>query len=86
MREAARLFHSRWAGRGVELAAAVAMLTETLFPAPIYRNYGKMIVEGRATFGRSGIPTKDLALFASLAEAQGIGHPINQLLQGLVQA
>jgi 3-hydroxyisobutyrate dehydrogenase-like beta-hydroxyacid dehydrogenase len=53
---------------GVDPRAVVDMLTQTLFPAPIYQSYGKMIAEKNAAFGHSPIPAKDLGLFETTAE------------------
>ena len=38
---------------GVDAMAAVKMLTQTLFPSPIYRNYGKAIAEIAGTCSSS---------------------------------
>ena len=45
---------------GVHPMAAVRMLTETLFPSPIYRSYGSAIAEKKHALNTSPIPAKDL--------------------------
>ena len=65
---------------GVDPLAAVNMLTETLFPAPIYRNYGRAIAEKRNVLGTSPIPAKDLGLFHRLAQEHDRPNPITQTL------
>lgn len=65
---------------GVDAMAAVNMLTETLFLAPIYRNYGKAIAEKKNLLITSQIPAKDLGLFSRLAEEHARANPITQML------
>ncbi len=65
---------------GVDATAAVNMLTETLFPAPIYRSYGKAFVERKNPMSTSKIPAKDLSLFGRLAEEHAQSNPITQAL------
>ena len=65
---------------GVDVTVAVKMLTETLFPSPIYRNYGKAIAEGKNLLSASQIPAKDLGLFSRLAQEHALPHPITQML------
>ena len=57
---------------GVDPRAVVDMLTQTLFPAPIYQSYGKRIAEGTASFGQSKIPLKDVGLFRRTAREGGV--------------
>jgi 3-hydroxyisobutyrate dehydrogenase-like beta-hydroxyacid dehydrogenase len=71
---------------GVDAAAAVKMLTETLFPSPIYRNYGKAIAEKTNVINTSPIPAKDLGLFSQLAEEHALPHPITQTLLQLTNS
>lgn len=52
---------------GVDPKAVVNMLTNTLFTAPIYQSYGKMLAEGTDSFGQSKIPMKDIGLFIKTA-------------------
>ncbi len=70
----------------VDATAAVKMLTETLFPSPIYRNYGKAIAEKKNSFSASQIPAKDLGLFSRLAEEHALPHPITQMLLQLTNS
>ena len=65
---------------GVDARAAVNMLTETLFPSPIYRSYGAAIAEKKHVTNASPIPAKDLGLFRQLAEEYALPHPITQTL------
>ena len=71
---------------GVDAMAAVKVLTETLFPSPIYRNYGKAIAEKKDVLNASRIPAKDLRLFSRLAEEQALPHPIAQALLRLTSS
>ncbi len=68
---------------GLDPQAVVDMLTETLFPSPIYRNYGRMIAEGRSTIGQSPIPAKDLGLFKDAAGAVASSAAIASLVLDL---
>lgn len=65
---------------GVDTTAAVKMLTETLFPSPIYRSYGAAIAEKKHVINASPIPAKDLGLFHQLAEEYALPDPITQTL------
>ena len=71
---------------GVDTMAAVKMLTETLFPSPIYRSYGSAIAEKKHVINTSPIPAKDLGLFRQLAEEFALPHPITQTLLHLANA
>ena len=71
---------------GVDAIAAVRMLTETLFPSPIYRNYGTAIAEKKNGFNTSPIPAKDLRLFRHVAEEHALPHPITQMLLQLTDS
>ncbi len=71
---------------GVDAMAAVKMLTETLFPSPIYRNYGTAIAEKKPVLHTSLIPAKDLGLFSHLAEEHALPHPLTQVLLQLTNA
>ena len=53
---------------GVDVKAMVDMLTQTLFPSPIYATYGMMIAEKKLVFSQSDIPRKDLGLLQSVAQ------------------
>jgi len=69
---------------GVDPKAVVDMLTTTLFAAPIYQSYGKMIAEKTAPAMQGGIPFKDLGLFRRTAERVGSPTPISGRLHDLV--
>jgi 3-hydroxyisobutyrate dehydrogenase-like beta-hydroxyacid dehydrogenase len=70
---------------GADPVAAVDMLTATLFPAPIYRTYGRMLAEKKASLGESPIPAKDLGLFSQLAKENELPNPIARTLLELVR-
>lgn len=65
---------------GLDPQAVVDMLTTTLFPSPIYQNYGRAIAQGTASIESSPIPMKDLGLFRSAAHAAGSPAVISNLL------
>jgi 3-hydroxyisobutyrate dehydrogenase-like beta-hydroxyacid dehydrogenase len=73
---------------GVDPKAVVEMLTQapTLFPAPIYQNYGKRIAEHpkAAFFNQSKIPSKDINLFRKTARQVDSPTPISDLLSNLL--
>jgi 3-hydroxyisobutyrate dehydrogenase-like beta-hydroxyacid dehydrogenase len=69
---------------GVDPKAVVDMLTTTLFAAPIYQSYGKMLV-AKAPVMQSAIPHKDLGLFKQIAGQVGSPAPIAHHLLELVQ-
>ena len=68
---------------GLDTKAVIDMLTQTLFPAPIYQTYGRMIAEGTSTIGQSPIPAKDLALFKNAAQSVTSPQAIASLLIAL---
>lgn len=70
---------------GANAGAVVDMLTQTLFPAPIYQSYGKMIAEGTATFGQSEIPLKDVGLFIKTAREVESPTPFARHLYDLLR-
>ena len=70
---------------GFDPKAAIDMLTQTLFPAPIYQSYGRMIAEKTATFSQSDIPLKDIGLFKKTAEQVASPAPISGLLLDLLK-
>jgi 3-hydroxyisobutyrate dehydrogenase-like beta-hydroxyacid dehydrogenase len=70
---------------GVDPKAVVDMLTQTLFPAPIYQRYGKMIVEKTVTFNQSKIALKDIGLFKKTAQQVESPTPIASLLSDLLR-
>jgi len=69
---------------GVDARAVVEMLTTTLFPAPIYQSYGKMIADKTVPFTQSQIPKKDLGLFLRTAEQVDSPAPLSSQLYDLV--
>ena len=73
-------------GAGVDRSAAVNMLAESVFPMPIFRNYGTVLAAGKTAFVASDIPAKDLGLFARLASDHSQPNPIGRLLMKLTLA
>ncbi len=71
---------------GVDPKAVVDMLTHTLFPAPIYQSYGKMIAEKTVTFNQSAIALKDAGLFKNTAQQVESPTPIASLLYDLLRS
>ncbi|GHO42365.1 NAD(P)-dependent oxidoreductase [Ktedonospora formicarum] len=71
---------------GVDPRAVVDMLTQTLFDAPIYRSYGKMIAEKNAPFGQSKIPLKDIGLFKNAAQQVDSSTPLASFLYDLLSS
>ncbi len=71
---------------GVDSQAVVDMLTHTLFPAPIYQSYGKMIAEKTLTFNVSKIGLKDLGLFQKTAQQVESPAPVAGLLYNLMES
>ncbi|TPW27781.1 NAD(P)-dependent oxidoreductase [Pararhizobium mangrovi] len=69
---------------GVDAPAVIDMLTQTLFPAPIYQSYGKRLAEGGAAFGQSDIPAKDVGLFKDAAGKAKTQTPIAEMLLDLL--
>jgi 3-hydroxyisobutyrate dehydrogenase-like beta-hydroxyacid dehydrogenase/ribosomal protein S18 acetylase RimI-like enzyme len=70
---------------GVDRKAVVEMLTTTLFPAPVYENYGKMIASGKLANLEGGIPQKDIGLLKRTAEQVGVPAPVASQLYELVR-
>src|SRR5260370_33562954 len=66
---------------GVDPKAVIDMLTRTLFPAPIYQNYGMRIAENTkaSPFSQSKIPLKDVGLFKTTAQQGESPKPIASL-------
>ncbi len=73
---------------GVDPKAVIDMLTQTLFPAPIYQSYGKRIAENTkaAPFSQSKIPLKDVGLFKTTAQQVESPTPIASLLYDLLRS
>jgi 3-hydroxyisobutyrate dehydrogenase-like beta-hydroxyacid dehydrogenase len=70
---------------GGDMKAALAMLTTTLFPAPIYQSYGQRVVD-KTPVMVSGIPVKDLGLFAHTAAQVDSPAPITRHLLELLKS
>lgn len=68
---------------GVEKADLLDFLTSTLFGAPIYKNYGALIVS--ETFEPAGfaavLAAKDMRLADEAADSLGVSMPLNDLLR-----
>src|SRR5690349_4832617 len=71
---------------GVDPQAVVAMLTHTLFPAPIYQSYGRRIAENTAPFSQNAIPLKDVGLFKQTAQQVESPTPVASLLHDLLRS
>ncbi len=67
---------------GLDRAAVIDMLTHTMFSAPIYQNYGKMIAEKRHTpVGfRQSLGLKDVNLVRDVAEYANVPMPFASVL------
>jgi 3-hydroxyisobutyrate dehydrogenase-like beta-hydroxyacid dehydrogenase len=68
---------------GVEKADLLEFLTSTLFGAPIYKNYGALIVSEK--FEPAGfaavLAAKDMRLAGEAADSLGVAMPLNDLLR-----
>jgi 3-hydroxyisobutyrate dehydrogenase-like beta-hydroxyacid dehydrogenase len=71
---------------GVDPKAVIDMLTQTLFPAPIYQSYGRRIAEKAAPFSQNAIPLKDVGLFKKTAQQVESPTPIASLLHDLLRS
>jgi 3-hydroxyisobutyrate dehydrogenase-like beta-hydroxyacid dehydrogenase len=71
---------------GVDPKAVIDMLTQTLFPAPIYQSYSKRIAENNAPFSQNAIPLKDIGLFKKTAQQVESPTPIASLLHDLLRS
>jgi 3-hydroxyisobutyrate dehydrogenase-like beta-hydroxyacid dehydrogenase len=69
-------------------AALVEVLTGSLFPAPAYETYGRIIAEAR--YRPAGFPAplalKDMGLLGDAAQATGVPMPLHALLEDRLQA
>lgn len=68
---------------GVDPATLLDFLTSTLFNAPVYKNYGNAIVEGKyepAGFAAS-LGLKDMRLVLQAAEAQSVPMPVASVIR-----
>ncbi|HEY0754593.1 MAG TPA: NAD(P)-dependent oxidoreductase [Ktedonobacteraceae bacterium] len=71
---------------GVDPKAVIDMLTQTLFPAPIYQSYGRRIAENNPSFSQSKIPLKDVGLFKKTAQQVESPTPIAGLLYDILRS
>jgi len=66
------------AKNGIERAAFLEIMTETLFGAPVYRNYGQTMVD--ESYREVGFPAplglKDMRLVAGVADASRVPMPV----------
>lgn len=72
------------AKNGVEAQALVDMLTATLFPGPVYKNYGNVLARGTTSFDQIEIQKKDIALFEAAAHRAGTEAAVAATLQRLL--
>jgi 3-hydroxyisobutyrate dehydrogenase-like beta-hydroxyacid dehydrogenase len=70
---------------GCDPKAVVAMLTTTLFPAPVYQSYGRMIAEKTVVMNPSQaeIGRKDQGLFRAMAAQAGAPTPLADFMTGM---
>jgi 3-hydroxyisobutyrate dehydrogenase-like beta-hydroxyacid dehydrogenase len=68
---------------GVDAAALLEFLTTTLFPAPIYKTYGDLIVQGKHEPAGFLLPLglKDVRLVLQAAEAASVPMPIASVVR-----
>jgi 3-hydroxyisobutyrate dehydrogenase-like beta-hydroxyacid dehydrogenase len=68
---------------GIEREAYIDMLTSTLFDAPVYKTYGKMIVEGKFDPPGFAAPLgyKDIRLVLAAADDLRVPMPVASLLR-----
>lgn len=68
---------------GVEPGRLVEILTESLFAAPVYKGYGKTLVEERFSPPGFGLPlgAKDNRLLLQAAERHGVPMPLASLVR-----
>lgn len=66
------------AKNGIERAAFLEIMTETLFGAPVYKNYGQMMLD--ESYRDVGFPAplglKDMRLVAAIADASRVPMPV----------
>jgi 3-hydroxyisobutyrate dehydrogenase-like beta-hydroxyacid dehydrogenase len=70
----------------VDPNAAADMLTQTLFPAPIYQSYGARISENMAPFSQTAIPLKDVGLFRNAAHEVEVRTPVSDRVLDLLRS
>lgn len=73
---------------GLDRSTVIDMLTHTLFTAPAYQNYGKMIADKRHTPAgfRQTLGLKDIDLVRNVAEDVIMPMPLTSLLHGRLLA
>jgi hypothetical protein len=69
----------------MDAQSVAEMLTTTLFPAPIYRSYGELIVNDQHVFGSSSMPAKDIGLFMAEVRKSKLPVAISQALLALLE-
>ncbi len=73
---------------GLDPDQVLELLTTSLFPAPIYKNYGKLIIEAKheppGFTVRLGL--KDVELVLAAAQARGVAMPLADLVRDRLQA
>jgi len=72
--------------KGVDPKAVAAMLTGSLFNTPLYKSYGKMIVEKTIPTNISPIAVKDLGRLKTTAQAVDFPTPIADLIRDMFQS
>ena len=72
--------------KGVDPKAVADMLTNSLFNTPLYKSYGKMIVEKTMPTNVSPIALKDIGLFRTTAQMANAPTPIADLMRDIFQA
>jgi 3-hydroxyisobutyrate dehydrogenase-like beta-hydroxyacid dehydrogenase len=67
---------------GIDRSAYVELITSTIFPAPAYKTYGNLIVEGRFQPAAFAAPLgfKDIRLALAAAESLRVPMPLGGLL------
>ena len=72
---------------GGDMKAVLDMLTQTLFPSPIYQMYGKLVAEKVPTPSQSlEIPRKDLGLFEAVSQQHQFTAPVAHTLLSLLRS
>lgn len=82
MREALKMVEKD----GGDPEAVINMLTQTLFDAPLYKNYGQVIAKNEGfPATQSDLPLKDVNIFKKNAQQSGAPVPISTLLYDLLE-
>jgi 3-hydroxyisobutyrate dehydrogenase-like beta-hydroxyacid dehydrogenase len=69
---------------GVDPRQVADMLTQTLFPVPIYQTYARRLTDKSVAPEQSGIPLKDVGLFKTTAAQVASAAPISNALFDLL--